>query len=389
MSVQVDRNPFEFGSELGLKDLVDRADELAELQRVGRESRKHFLIGPRRFGKSSLLAAMEETLGGESGGPLVLRYDAERFSGPDQLASRLVADAAARLPGPAERIAKAVKHLFRRLRPELSYNPATQTWSASLGVAAAADPLPTLVDALDGVERMAKDLDRPIAVVLDEFQCLVERGVQAEGQIRAAIQQHRHVAYVFAGSDTRLLAAMVGEASRPFYRLGSWRFLGPVPREAFAAFLSRGLANVSRVTDEGITAILDLAEDVPYNVQLLAHACWEAARGASVAVTREFVANVNRAAAQRYNPVYSQVWSSLTGPQQRTLLAVIHEGDERLTSTRVARSYGLPVTTIQRSRQALVAKHVLREEASGARLLLRLEDPLFGAWLRLVIPRPV
>jgi len=381
-------NPFEFGRELALADLVDREEELAELQRAGRECRKHFLIGPRRFGKSSLLAALEETAGKERGGPIVLRYNAERFSGPDRLARRLVADAAARLPGSVERIAGAIKRLFRSLRPELSYSPDTRSWSASIGVAAAQDALPALADALDGVERMAKDLDRPVAIVLDEFQHLVAGGAQAESQIRAAVQQHRHVAYIFAGSDTRLLTAMVGEAGRPFYRLGSRRFLGPIPRAAFAGFLGRGLAAVADVTDDGIAAILDLAEDVPYNVQLLAHACWEAAREASAAVTRAFVERVNRATAERQNPVYAQLWSSLTMAQQRTLLAIIYQGDEGLASTKVARAYGLPVTTIQRAREALMAKQVVREEASGSRLRLRLEDPLLGAWVRLFIPGP-
>ncbi len=61
----------------------------------------------------------------------------------------------------------------------------------------------------------------------------------------------------------------------PFYRLGSKIFLGPVPRPDFSCFLKKKFLDGGfSVADEAIASLLDLAEDVPYNVQMLAHACW-------------------------------------------------------------------------------------------------------------------
>lgn len=47
----VKRNPFEYGRELGLSELVDRAEELGVIEATIRTRAKLFLIGPRRYGK--------------------------------------------------------------------------------------------------------------------------------------------------------------------------------------------------------------------------------------------------------------------------------------------------------------------------------------------------
>ena len=51
---------------------------------------------------------------------------------------------------------------------------------------------------------MAKSQGKIVAVVLDEFQQLVTAGgIKAERQIRASVQMHQNVSYLFAGSDRR------------------------------------------------------------------------------------------------------------------------------------------------------------------------------------------
>jgi uncharacterized protein len=206
------------------------------------------------------------------------------------------------------------------------------------------------------------------------------------------------VGYVFAGSKTRLLTDMTGSPNRPFYKLGVVRFLGSVPREDFVPFLERGFkAGGIAVAPGAADAILDAAEQVPYNVQLLAHACWEVCRagsgsskgrgGKAQPLTAERVLATRDTVALRSDPLYTQLWSSLAASQQKALLALIRERGVRLTSTAVTRRYGLPVPTMQKALRALEAKSIVREEQSRGTVRLRLEDPLFGAWVELVVPR--
>lgn len=381
-------NPFEFGRELTADELVDREDELAELVSVLTNARKYFLIGPRRFGKTSLLAAATERA--ERKKARVLRYNAELFPTLDQLAARIVADAASILSGTTEKIGKAAAGFFKALKPEIAFNPSDGTWSAALGISTpAANTVPVLAEALEGLERAARSRDHPTALILDEFQRIVSPGgVEAEHQIRGVIQQHKSVAYAFAGSETGMLAAMTGEPNRPFYRLGTRRFLGAIPRGPFRASLRQGLALVSAVSEAGIEAILDVAEDVPYNVQLLAHACWDRCReqGKGAKLTPELVRTAQEEMAARSDPLFTHLWTSLTSPQQRALLAVVHEQGQGLTSGAVMKRYDLTASGMQKAVQGLKQRGIAREELQAGTTRLRLEDPLFGTWVRETVP---
>ncbi len=280
-------NPFEFGRELGVDELVDRTTEVSEVVDTVRHGGKLFIIGPRRYGKTSILKAAEDRLRAQ--GAVVLRYDAESYASLDQLVAAIITDATTRLTGSVERVGDQIRKFFARLRPELNFSVTEREWTARLGVAVA-DTGPAglgiLVDALNGIEELAKaqPKTRPVGLLIDEFQkiCGNRRSYRWKvALIRATIQQHKRTGYIFAGSKTRLLTAMTMDAARPFYRLGHLRFVGAVPRSEFSDFL-RTKFTESKFTIENsavIDSILDLAEEVPYNVQMLAHACWEDLRG--------------------------------------------------------------------------------------------------------------
>jgi hypothetical protein len=377
------RNPFEYGRELGPGELAGRAREVAEVRDALLGGAKYFLIGPRRYGKSSIHNVAAHAA--RKRGAVVLRYNVEAFGTLEPLIATIVADTARLLKGPVKRVGARLGELFRTLRPELTYHPLTHSWSVGLEATPAERAVPRLVEVLDGVERAAAGFGRPVGLVLDEIQHLVAGGIEAERQLRAAVQQHRHVGYVFAGSDTRLLAAMTSDPARPFYRLGEVRVLQEIPRPEFIAFLAAGFEALrAKVAEGALPALLDEADDVPYNVQLLAHQCWNALRdqGRGAVLTPALVREVHRDAATRMDPVYSQAWLALTGPQRRALQAVVLEAGAGLYAADVAHRYLLPASSMKKSLEALVTKRIVRREARSQGVRLRLEDPLFGLWVR-------
>jgi uncharacterized protein len=388
-------NPFQFGRELGSEELVDREDEIAQVTATIRDGGKLFLIGPRRYGKTSILKAAEDRLSLE--GAVLLRYDAEGYPSLDLLVAALIAGAAAKLKGGIERAGEQIRRFFVKLRPEASFSVTDREWTVKLGVANVEDSarqVELLVDALDGLERLAsaQPRGRPVGLVIDEFQKLIELGgVTAEAQIRAAIQRHHRTGYVFAGSKTRLLTAMTMGAARPFYRLGALRFIGPVPRDQFSEFLRRrflksGFSLAGNGGNEAIEMILDLAEEVPYNVQVLAHACWDQLRAGKGPKERTLDSGVVERSLERlvrqYDPFYTQLWNGLTAIQQKTLVAVVREHGVNLQSMKVVRDLGIGPSTVRRSIEALRARDMVREEERLAKVRIRFEDPFFAQWVR-------
>lgn len=386
-------NPFEFGRELGTDELVDRQVEVGAVMDTIRQGTKLFLIGPRRFGKTSILKTAEDRLAGKNS--VVLRFDAESFPSLDLLVAAIIAGAAKSLKGKVERVGEQITKFFSKLRPELSFSITQDAWNAKLGVNVAGTSdghVSLLVEALNGLEALAADqpASRSVGLIIDEFQRLIELGGrQAESQIRAAIQRHKRVGYVFAGSKTRMLTDMTMDATRPFYRLGSVRFIGPVPQPDFDTFLTTKFRRSGFEVDhpDAITRILQLAEDVPYNVQLLAHTCWNELRSRSgsdsLSLTPAIVDSAMLLIARQYDPFYTQIWNALTAIQQKTLMAVINEAGARLQSQRVSVFIGKGASTVQRSMGSLIEKDILREEEHEGGMRLRFEDPFFSQWIRI------
>jgi len=374
-------NPFRYGREVEF--LVDRADEVARIVRIGENCGTLFFIGPRRFGKTSILRAADAAL--TTAGVVVLRYDAEAYDNIGLLAAALMSGALRKYASALDRAQAAAKRFFATLKPSLSIDPADGKIMVNMGLDPTAHntQVPLLTDVLNGIERLAAADKRKALVVLDEFQQVVsEAGEKTERQIRAAVQTHHDVGYVFAGSSTRMMTDMISTSARAFWNLGDQLHLGPIPRRDFIQFLRTGLESAgATVAEEAVLRILDLSEDVPYNVQQLASQCWTLLRdGRRRHLSSQIVDEALAQVIAMQHISYLQRWLSLSIAQKRTLKVVIEEhGDFQLAEA--ARRHGLPRTTMQRALQILEKEHFLRQDFARSGVVWRLEDPFLRSWL--------
>ena len=386
------RNPFWFGGDVGAEGLVDRDTETAQVERTIRDGSKLFLSAP-AFWESSILRAASERLAAK--GAIVIRVDADPISSLNDLVEKIVTLSASHLKGKVHQVVDNLGDFFSKLRPEAKFDINEREWNVTLGVRTddeGTQGIQNLVEALNGLEKlaMAQPTSKPVGLVIDEFQRVVELGGQrAEAQLRSAIQQHSRVGYVFAGSNTRLLTAMTMNHDRPFYRLGTVMTVGAVPRQDFAGFITKNLRKSGfRVADPAIVAtLLAMAEDVPYNVQSLANSCWNellSTRGTGEPIlTADVLQKALVRAVMELDPIYTGTWTKLTTIQQNTLRAVIREDGKGLSSAPVVRTIGAASSTVHRALEGLRNQNVLRDDAADGKIQLRFDDPFFAHWIRM------
>jgi uncharacterized protein len=166
-----------------------------------------------------------------------------------------------------------------------------------------------------------------------------------------------------------------------------------VPRNDFTSFLQKKFVD-SRFGIEDpsvLNLILDLAEEVPYNVQMLAHACWENLRAKAESEQPVLSHSVVQRALERlvrqYDPFYTQIWNGLTAIQQKTPILVITEDGTNLQSMKVVRALGKGPSTVRRSLGALMDRGILLEEERGGDIRMRFEDPFFARWIAMFTAR--
>ena len=276
-------NPFIFGEVVSEPNFVDRTKELDLLVRDLSDGQKVFLLSPRRFGKSSLVAMALLKLRKRHIRTVSLTVSS--YSSYTQFLEKF-AEKVLRAAGPWDRVKDWVTRFARSVRPEINYVTMTGEVSLSLGAKPGFDPAPIAPDVFALPGELARNGGFRMAICLDEFQQISEfNGGSVENVLRNQVQEQREVGYVFAGSQPSFMKEMLS-TKRPFYKAGPHMFLDKIPEDAWKEFIVRQFGKKRRKIDEGgLDALLSIANVIPYDVQRIAHELWDYAEIAGKADT--------------------------------------------------------------------------------------------------------
>jgi hypothetical protein len=182
--------------------------------------------------------------------------------------------------------------------------------------------------------------------------------------MRAAVQQQRDVGYVFAGSEPSLMEQML-TPKRPFYKAGPVMRLERIPADEFAAFLEARFLKSGIKAEDGLgSAIVDLAGNLPYDVQRLAHETWdEVRRDRRRRATLDDLHQALKRLLVEQQTMFESMWQRLTLAQRSVLRAVVLEGKELLSADIRARHRLGGPSTVQAALAALTRDDIISREA--------------------------
>ena len=125
------------------------------------------------------------------------------------------------------------------------------------------------------MENAHSEKDRLI-VVMDEFQEIMDLAPKMDRQLRALMQEQKHINYILLGSQESMMTDIFENKKSPFYHFGELMRLGKLPREDFYNYLEKGLSGVFH-DESGKLAneILDYTGCHPYYSQQLAANVWQ------------------------------------------------------------------------------------------------------------------
>lgn len=373
-------NPFVYGEIVPVTAFADRVEEIDRLVADLANAQKVFLISPRRYGKSSLIRRALVAL--ERRGHLTVETTVASYSSYLAFLEGY-ARAVASVQGPWDRARAWLREALESARPEIRVAPDEAGGQLTVAFPAAGtrrdiERIAPDVFALPG--KLARAKGRQVVVALDEFQAIAGfDGGTVEHALRAAIQTQREVGYVFAGSEPSLMERMLGPR-RPFYKAGPVMRLGRIPAGEFAAFLETRFSRSGVRPESGIgAAIVELAGNMPYDVQRLAHEVWDdvEAEGRKRVTQEDLHRTLKRLLAQN-DTVLEEVWQRLTLVQRATLRAVVLTDGRGLLSADVRLRHRLGGTsTVQAALTALTRDDFIAREED--RYLVN--DSLLREWV--------
>jgi hypothetical protein len=173
---------------------------------------------------------------------------------------------------------------------------------------------------------------------------------------------------------------MIGP-KRPFYKAGPVMRLERIPADVFAAFVDDRFRRSGISPEDGFgAAVVELAGNLPYDVQRLAHETWDdtsAARRRQVTL-EDLHATLRRLLAE-HDPMFETVWQRLTLAQRAVLRAVVVERGVEMLGAEVRERHRLGgASSVQAALAALQRLDLAARESDGRYAVI---DSLMREWV--------
>jgi len=368
-------NPFTYEEPLAPDDLIDREQErslLVELAEAGHNTR---LVGPRRFGKTTLLGAVGAELARRR--MVAVYVDCSRTTALEDVIVRLRRAWQRALGKSTRRLERTWRQLDRRVSTSVTVGvPGLASLTATRAASAASEAglFEALHVLLDAPLAVRESSGKQSFVVFDEFHDLLTARDDLDGILRSHAQHQRDAAsYCFAGSQASAMRALFSDRRRPLFEQARGVKLGPLDGALLAGWIEDRFAARGRpVEPEAISGLMAAVGGHPQRAMMVAHFLWAERRRNATGLERALHEAIREAA-----DGLEQTWASLTAVQRRTLSAAA-EGHERLLAGASLTRAQVGKATMQSARKSLIADGHLLEVAGGA---VRVADPFFGLWL--------
>lgn len=363
-----DVNPFRFSGPLAPSEMIDRDPEAEELLGLAEGSHSFRLIGPRRYGKTTLLRRVLEAA--EQQGFATVLVDLQDVLSIGEIVVR-IERGYSRLKGP---IRRTVDNLFRSWDIGLALGGGGFT--ATLQRNPHVDAESVLLRLLELPAALFERNGTPSLIAFDEIQdVLAVAG--ADGKIRSVIQHQTEAAtYAFAGSAPGVMEQLFADPKRPLLDQAIPKNLAPLPLEAVGEYVTIGFERTGREVGAALTPLLEFTRGHPQRSMMLAHYLWQRTPQRTTADEGTWVLSLDQAAADSA-PLMRAIWRALTLNERRVARAVALTTSP-LYSEETAAAVGIKRTSIRGALESLINNaDVIRTDG-----VPRLTDPMFELWLK-------
>jgi len=362
-------NPFVVAGELAAEDMIDRDRETADLLAHARAGQPFRLVGPRRYGKTTLLArALGEA---DAEGMATALVDLEGVVSIESIVVRIERAYEQRLKGPVRRAVDAILRSW-----DIGVSLGGGGFTARLQTSRNVHVESVLQRLLELPATLHERTERRSFIVFDEVQDLL-RVADAAGAVRSVIQHHPHAAsYGFAGSAPGLMRKLFEDPAQPLLEHAVPYPLGPLPAEKTGDYISQRFAASGRDPGAALDPLLTFTRGHPQRTMLLAHHLWRQTPDGASAEEQAWEAALETALAEGEQVLRAR-WEALPVNEQRMALALANFSASPYDE-RAYRAVGLKRGSLKAAVDGLVDHAEVTGQGDDARLT----DPLLELWLR-------
>lgn len=377
-------SPFHFGQVVDGESFTNRHTEARLLTNLLVSHNNAILISPRRYGKSSLVKMISNSIGAKPN---------FKFISLDLTASR---SERAFLESFAHQVLKAnsTKSIWKKLGDVLK----TITPSFSLGMADFSDfatlafnwseQKRTTAEILNLPFLIAESTDTYQVIAIDEFQN-ISRFEDSEGlqyQLRAHWQHHTNVSYCLYGSKRHMMEEIFNSDSSPFYNFGQTIRLQKIEESHWLPFIKSQFESTKKPINLIYTkAIVKAMGNHSEYIQFFCHHVWTSVPEARE-VEKSHVIRGFKLFMDATSMHFIDFFDKLNNTQVKLLRAILAD-EKQLTSQAVLKKYNLGTSAnVVKAKRGLIEEDYIEKREMNFRLI----NPAFELWFRArIIEEPV
>ncbi len=355
-------SPFPHQGPLEPASVVGRDDLVADLIERVTARRVTALLGPRRYGKTTVLRRVADDLA--AAGTSTIWVDTYATTSMTDLALRIDA-------GMGRATGSVAPELFERAAG-IGLNLGVLRAEFSRRGTQRPEPIAMLHGLLDSLVAAAER--HPTVVIFDEFGGIFGAD-GAAGLLRTKLQHHfQRIGLLFAGSQPTLMREMFSLQHMPFYAQADLIEIEPFDAGTTRRIVSDGFESTGRDAAGLGARVFEFTAGHPYRVMQVADAAWRRTAPGETATddvwleARVFVRNATRLAHEAMFATFS--------PSERSVLRLL-ASDAALFGND-AEMLGLSSSSAYASRDHLVGMGIIRP--LDARFVV--VDPVFADWIR-------
>ncbi len=363
----MDRSPFPFQGPLAPDEVTGRDALRRELAERITERRVTALLGPRRYGKTSLLRRVTADLA--EVGPETVWIDLYELNS--------MADLAGAIDVAAGRLEGRVRRLLDAVTGDLSFRVGALGLELTKSARERPDPVLAVRALLQRLVEVGRSHD--LVLVFDEFSG-IDNVPRAAGLLRTELQHHyRDLAIVFAGSEPSTMRTLFTDQAQPFFAQADLVELGPLTDDEIRDIVGSGFARTGRDAGDAVERIVRFARGHPQRMMQLADAVWRETDAGAVADLDAWERGLAAVRAS-VDSGSERLYALLPTGHQKTLRAIVGGGSPYGTAADVL---DLPAGTATGAIEALTDLGYLLRTEQGKLLVV---DPLFADWIRRRFP---
>lgn len=371
----MEEKPFVFGTAVYGENFTDREKDTKRLCANFLYGINTILISPRRWGKTSLVKKVIQTV--QNKDLKVVYIDIFSCRTPEEFYTRFAENVIKQTSSKSEEWIENVKSFLLRFNPKFSMksDPLSEM-SISLEI------LPKKEDydeILQLPEKIARKKNIRIVVCIDEFQQIGEfkDSLTFQKQLRTIWQHQKLTSYCLFGSKKHLMTELFENSSYPFYKFGDLIFLDKISSEEWIKYITLRFEETGKKISDYIAAkICELTENQSNYVQQLSWILWV---NSKYEPTENDLTDAYKELLYHNSMLFERMTESLTSYQLNFLRALTDGIHEEFTRQEILLKYQLGTSTnIQRIKESLLKKDLI----DISRKKVTIPDPIFREWLR-------